>query len=289
MVNVVGVRFKSVGTTYYFDPVGLTIKENTAVIVETARGIEYGTVIIANRDVPDDHIVNPLKNVLRIATEEDRKKHDENKVKEKKAFVICQEKIVVHQLLMKLVGVEYTFDNNKIIFFFTADSRIDFRELVKDLAAIFKTRIELRQIGVRDEAKIIGGIGICGRELCCSTFLTTFEPVSVKMAKDQGITLNPSKISGACGRLKCCLKFEEEAYKDVLSRSPRHGALVKTPRGEGIVTYVSLLMERVKVKLSINNQEVLEEFPLADISILKNPTTESLDKSEENEEFQNLV
>ncbi|KAB2953011.1 stage 0 sporulation family protein [Heliorestis acidaminivorans] len=212
MVKIVGVRFKKTGKIYYFDPGDWEINVHDRLIVETARGIEFGEAVIAPRQVPEEDVVNPLKKVLRVATEEDIHQVEENREKESKAYEICQKKIIQHQLPMKLVDVEYTFDSSKIIFYFTADGRVDFRELVKDLAAVFRTRIELRQIGVRDEAKMIGGIGCCGRVLCCSSFLGDFEPVSIRMAKDQNLSLNPTKISGICGRLMCCLKFENDCY-----------------------------------------------------------------------------
>ena len=249
MTEVIGVRFKQVGKIYYFSPNGVQMPIGEKVIVETARGIECGEVAIANREIDDEGIVKPLKTVIRIATEEDRKHIEENKAKEKKAFKLCLEKIEKHKLDMKLVDVEYTFDNNKILFYFTADGRIDFRELVKDLASVFKTRIELRQIGVRDEAKMLGGLGICGRPFCCSSFLGEFQPVSIKMAKEQGLSLNPTKISGTCGRLMCCLKYEQNAYEDLIRITPRVGAYVSTSEGKGTVTEISLLTGRVKVRL----------------------------------------
>ncbi|HHW32054.1 MAG TPA: stage 0 sporulation family protein [Clostridiaceae bacterium] len=269
MVTVVGVRFKEAGKIYYFDPDNLQIDLNENVIVETARGIEFGKVVIPNREVPDEDIVAPLKKVIRIATEEDKKHYEENKQKEKEAFNICLEKIKNHNLDMKLIGVEYTFDNNKILFYFTADGRVDFRELVKDLAAVFKTRIELRQIGVRDESKMMGGIGICGRVLCCRSFLGEFEPVSIKMAKEQGLSLNPCKISGACSRLMCCLKYEHEVYEELLARTPKIGAIVETPEGQGVVIEANILKEIVKVKLDKGNEADLATFKLNDIKIIK--------------------
>ncbi|MGN1317893.1 MAG: stage 0 sporulation family protein [Lachnospirales bacterium] len=243
---VVGIRFKKAGKIYYFDPDNMEMKRGDNVIVETARGVEFGTVEIGNRDVSESEIVSPLKKVTRIATEEDKVKNAENKEKEKSAFSICVEKIKKHNLEMKLIDVEYTFDNNKIIFYFTADGRIDFRELVKDLASVFRTRIELRQIGVRDEAKMVNGIGICGRTLCCATFLGDFHPVSIKMAKDQGLSLNPSKISGVCGRLMCCLKYEQEAYEELLKNLPKEGDIIDTPEGEGEVLSVSVIKQIIK-------------------------------------------
>lgn len=243
---VVGVRFKPAGKVYYFDPDDMNIENGENVIVETVRGIEFGTVVIPNREIDESEIVAPLKKVMRIATEEDREKDAANKEKEKEAFSICVEKIKKHDLEMKLIDTEITFDNSKFIFYFTADGRIDFRDLVKDLAAIFRTRIELRQIGVRDEAKMLNGIGICGRTLCCATFLGDFHPVSIKMAKDQGLSLNPSKISGICGRLMCCLKYEQDAYEDLLKNLPREGDIIDTPEGEGEVLSVNVLKQIIK-------------------------------------------
>lgn len=264
MVNVVGVRFKSAGKIYYFDPGDLIIDLNQNVIVETARGIEYGLVVVPNREVDESEIVAPLKKVIRVATEEDDAHAKENKIKEKEAYDICLQKISDHKLEMKLIDVEYTFDNNKVLFYFTADGRVDFRELVKDLAAVFKTRIELRQIGVRDESKMMGGMGICGRVLCCNSFLGEFQPVSIKMAKEQSLSLNPTKISGTCGRLMCCLKYEQEAYDDLLSRVPKVGAIVETPEGSGTVVSVNLLREHLKVKLDEGNDNELREYDFRD-------------------------
>lgn len=256
MVNVIGVRFRKAGKIYYFDPAGYDIKVGDNVIVETARGIEYGHVVLAPRLVEEDKIVQPLKPVIRVATPEDDAIERRNKEKEKEAFNICLEKIKKHGLEMKLIDSEYTFDNNKVLFYFTADGRIDFRELVKDLASVFKTRIELRQIGVRDETKIVGGIGICGRQLCCHTYLSEFAPVSIKMAKEQNLSLNPSKISGVCGRLMCCLKNEEEAYEEINSKMPAVGDTVITKDNlKGEVLSVSVLKELVKVIVTLENDE----------------------------------
>ncbi|MEG2295925.1 MAG: stage 0 sporulation family protein, partial [Oscillospiraceae bacterium] len=241
MIQIIGVRFKEVGKIYYFDPAGQQIAKNQSVIVETARGIECGIVAIANKEIAESEVVKPLKPILKIATQQDLDQVAQNKVKSKKAFELCDQKIAQHKLDMKLIDVEYTFDNNKILFYFTADGRIDFRNLVKDLAAIFRTRIELRQIGVRDEAKMLGGLGICGREFCCSSFLGDFQPVSIKMAKEQGLSLNPSKISGTCGRLMCCLKYEQDTYESLLAVTPKVGAYVETPEGKGTVVEVSIL------------------------------------------------
>ena len=249
MIKIVGVRFRNAGKIYYFDPKKLAIKKGDHVIVETARGIEYGSVVANVQEVTDDKVVQPLKAVIRIANAEDDAKAARNKEKEKDAMRICQEKIRKHKLEMKLIDAEYTFDNNKVLFYFTADGRIDFRELVKDLAAVFKTRIELRQIGVRDETKLIGGVGICGRPLCCHTFLSEFAPVSIRMAKEQNLSLNPQKISGCCGRLMCCLRYEYETYKEVNSRAPKHGAKVEVPGGVARVTEINVPLERVTLQL----------------------------------------
>lgn len=249
MAEVIGVRFKEVGKVYYFDPDGHELNKDDKVIVETARGVECGTVATENHDVPEEEIIKPLKKLLRIATEEDLRKVEENKQKEKAAFDICEKKILKHGLQMKLVDIEYTFDNSKILFYFTADGRVDFRELVKDLASVFHTRIELRQIGVRDESKMLGGLGICGRPFCCGTFLGDFQPVTVRMAKEQGLSLNPTKISGTCGRLMCCLKYEQNAYEHLLKITPKFGAIVDTPEGRGKVVDVNLLKGVLKIQL----------------------------------------
>ena len=249
MPIVTGVRFKSSGRTYFFDPKDFDIKSGDSVIVETARGLEYGDVVTGPREVSDDQVIAPLKAVVRIATEKDAEKLAENKDKEKEAFNECEKKIEKHGLPMKLIDVEYTFDRKKILFYFTSDGRVDFRELVKDLAANFKTRIELRQIGVRDEAKLLGGIGSCGRELCCKTFLGDFSPVSIKMAKDQGISLNPSKISGLCGRLMCCLDYEHEFYRQAKEKLRKPNSPVLTPKGPGYVLDNLMLQEKCKVKI----------------------------------------
>ncbi len=256
MIKVIGVRFRAAGKIYYFDPVGMEIKTGDNVIVETARGIEFGYVVLGSREVEEDKVIQPLKPVIRMATEEDRKIEARNKEKEKEAFAICLEKIRKRGLEMKLIDAEYTFDNNKVLFYFTADGRIDFRELVKDLAAVFKTRIELRQVGVRDETKILGGIGICGRPLCCHSYLSEFIPVSIKMAKEQNLSLNPSKISGVCGRLMCCLKNEEETYQVLNSKLPNAGDFVTTDDGlKGEVHSVNVLRQLIKVLVTINNDE----------------------------------
>ena len=256
MIKVIGVRFRKAGKVYYFDPLDFDIKQGSNVIVETARGVEYGFVVLAPKEVEDDKVIQPLKPVIRPATPEDDEIERANKEKEKEAFKICLEKIRKHELEMKLIDCEYTFDNNKVLFYFTADGRIDFRDLVKDLASVFKTRIELRQIGVRDETKILGGIGVCGRALCCHSYLTDFVPVSIKMAKEQNLSLNPTKISGVCGRLMCCLKNEEEAYEDLNSKLPNVGDYVTTKDGfKGEVQSVSVLKQRVKVVITKENDE----------------------------------
>ncbi len=261
MVKVIGVRFRAAGKIYFFDPLDLEIDAGSHVIVETARGIEYGTVVLGPREVEESKVVQPLKAVIRIATPEDDEVESKNKEKEKNAFDICLEKIKKHQLEMKLIDAEYTFDNNKVLFYFTADGRIDFRELVKDLASVFKTRIELRQIGVRDETKILGGIGICGRTLCCHSYLPEFIPVSIKMAKEQNLSLNPTKISGVCGRLMCCLKNEEETYEFLNSRLPNVGDFVTTDDNlKGEVQSVSVLRQLVKVIVTVNDEKEVREY-----------------------------
>ena len=266
MTKVIGVRIRTAGKIYFFDPGKLNIKRNDHVIVETARGIEYGTVVGNPREVEDSKVIQPLKPVLRIATERDDEQEANNKLKEKDAFKICLEKIKKHGLEMKLIDAEYTFDNNKVLFYFTADGRIDFRELVKDLASVFKTRIELRQIGVRDETKILGGIGICGRELCCHSHLSEFVPVSIKMAKEQNLSLNPTKISGVCGRLMCCLKHEEETYEELNRRLPNVGDHVTTDDGlKGEVSSVNVLRQLVKVIMDVNDEKEIREYKVEEL------------------------
>ncbi len=269
MTEVVGVRFKNVGKMYYFSPDNNKIPVGAHVIVETVRGIEMGEVVLANRQVEDNSVVSPLKKVLRIATEEDMKKAEKNRSKEKETFAVCEKAIAEHGLDMKLVDVEYTFDANKILFYFTADGRIDFRDLVKDLAAKFKTRIELRQIGVRDEAKMQGGLGVCGKEFCCSQFLGEFVPVSIKMAKEQGLSLNPTKISGTCGRLMCCLKYEQDAYEDMIKHMPGIGSYVETPDYKGYVTEVNLLKSIVKVAREGDDSALAKPYHRRDIKVIK--------------------
>ena len=266
MLTIVGVRFKKAGKIYYFDPLDYDLETAMHVIVETARGVEMGTVLIPPKEVDDDKVVQPLKPVIRIATDDDEKVIEKNKEKEAEAYVICKEKIAKHGLDMKLVAAEYTFDNNKLLFYFTADGRIDFRELVKDLASVFRTRIELRQIGVRDETKMLGGIGICGRELCCRSYLTDFVPVSIKMAKEQNLSLNPTKISGVCGRLMCCLKNEQETYEYLNSRLPSVGDSVITPTGmHGEVSGVNVLRQLVKVVVDNGEEKELQEYAVDDL------------------------
>lgn len=267
MPEIVGVRFKDGGKMYYFDPAGMKIEKGKKVIVETVQGVECGICTIANTMLPEDP-EHPLKKVMRIATLEDEKKIEENRAKEKEAQAICQEKIAKHGLDMKLIDVEYTFDGSKILFYFTSDGRVDFRELVKDLAGVFRTRIELRQVGVRDEARLLGGLGICGRAFCCGGFLKDFEPVSIKMAKEQNLSLNPTKISGTCGRLMCCLKYEQSTYEYLHKISPRIGAIVNTPKGKGVVEDVNILTGKVKVKLEDVNEIAAETFNRDEIKIL---------------------
>ena len=283
MKNIIGVRFKKPGKIYFFDPGKFRIEKGQFVVVETSQGEEYGEVVTNVRKVEEESIVAPLKKVIRIANYHDRKNYEENKRKEKDAFRICEEKIKKHKLDMKLVDVEYKFDNSKILFYFTADGRIDFRELVKELAAVFKTRIELRQIGVRDEVKRIGGNGVCGRELCCCSFLSNFETVSIKMAKEQNISLNPSKISGNCGRLMCCLKYEQNVYDEKLKRLPKIGALVKTEDGECVVDGIETLKEKIRVKLKEKDsgEFYFKKYDAKDIKILKNGDDKKVDKEEE--------
>lgn len=267
MVQIIGVRFKSVGKVYYFTPNRFKIKLRDKVIVETSRGIECGEVVLCDREIDETEFASPLKPVMRIATEKDLVTIEQNKKREVEAFAICEEKIAAHKLNMKLVEVECTFDNNKILFYFTSESRVDFRELVKDLASVFRTRIELRQIGVRDEAKMLGGLGICGRPFCCTSFLGEFQPVSIKMAKEQSLSLNPTKISGTCGRLMCCLKYEQDSYEQLLKITPKVGAIVNTPDGKGVVEEVNLLTGKLRVKPE--KSEVVATYSKDDVSIIK--------------------
>ena len=280
MITVVGIRFKKAGKIYYFNPGSLDIKKGDNAIVETIRGIEFGECVIGPKSIQEENIVSPLKDVIRKATEEDLKKYEENKGKEKEAFDICLQKISEHNLVMKLIDVEYTFDNNKVIFYFTADGRVDFRELVKDLASVFRTRIELRQIGVRDEAKMVGGLGPCGRPMCCSSFLGDFAPVSIKMAKEQNLSLNPTKISGICGRLMCCLNFEQETYEEIRRRLPRVASIVDTPYGRGEVVSNSAVKELIKVKIKKEGEDVLYDVPIADAALVSGGYEGTVDENE---------
>ena len=294
MIQVIGVRFKKAGKIYYFDPNGLEIKKGDYVVVETARGIEFGECVIGIKEILENDIVSPLKSVIRVADLNDIDKHKINKVKEKEALEICLKKIEEHKLDMKLIDVEYTFDNNKVIFYFTADGRVDFRELVKDLATIFKTRIELRQIGVRDEAKMLGGLGPCGRSLCCSTFLGDFASVSIKMAKEQNLSLNPTKISGICGRLMCCLNYEQSTYEDIRKRLPKVGSIVEIDEYRGEVVSNNTVKESVKVKYRRGDEEVIEEFKIENVKLIDGGYEDSVDESEikleiESPEDKNLI
>lgn len=285
MIKVIGVRFRVAGKIYYFDPGKLQIKRDDHVIVETARGIEYGTVVGDPREVDEDKVVQPLKAVLRVATPKDDEQEAANKKKEKDAFQICLEKIRKHELPMKLIDAEYTFDNNKVLFYFTADGRIDFRELVKDLASVFKTRIELRQIGVRDETKIVGGIGICGRALCCHTHLSEFVPVSIKMAKEQNLSLNPTKISGVCGRLMCCLNHEEETYEELNRKLPNVGDFVTTSDGlKGEVQSVNVLRQLVKVIVDVDDEKEIQEYKVEQLRFKRKHHKNHKDKVDVNAE-----
>ena len=281
-MKVIGVRFRTAGKIYYFDPREFTIKRDDHVIVETARGIEFGTVVMPPRDIEETRVVQPLKPVLRLASQKDMEQEATNRKKEKEAFRICLEKIKKHNLEMKLIDAEYIFDNNKVLFYFTADGRIDFRELVKDLAAVFKTRIELRQIGVRDETKIVGGIGICGRPLCCHTYLSEFAPVSIKMAKEQNLSLNPTKISGVCGRLMCCLNNEEEIYEELNRKLPNVGDYVTTEDGlKGEVHSVNILRQLVKVLVEVNDEKELKEYKVEQLRFKRRHKNKKGDTSTE--------
>lgn len=282
MTKIVGVRFRTAGKIYFFAPGSLEIEKGSHVIVETARGVEYGTVVGEMREVEDDKVVQPLKPVLRIATPKDDEQAKKNKEKEKEAFNICLEKIQNHNLDMKLIDAEYTFDNNKVLFYFTSDGRVDFRELVKDLASVFRTRIELRQIGVRDETKIKGGIGNCGRPLCCHSYLSEFIPVSIKMAKEQGLSLNPTKISGVCGRLMCCLKHEEDTYEELNRKLPNTGDYVTTPEGQkGEVHSVNVLRQRVKVVVEEGDEKEIKEYPVEELKFKRRHRKERMELSPE--------
>ena len=278
--NIVGIRFKKLGKIYFFNPKEIKLQKGDKIIVETSQGEEYAEVLIPNRYVEDEKIVAPLKKVLRIATNKDIKRHEECKKIEKEAFKVCEEKIKEHKLNMTLTDVECKFDNSKMLFYFTADGRVDFRELVRDLAAIYRTRIELRQIGVRDEVKRIGGNGVCGRELCCCTFLNDFETVSIKMAKEQNISLNPSKISGNCGRLMCCLKYENEVYEDKLKYLPNVGAIVKTEDGVGEVDNIEILKEQLRIKFKGEEGYTYKKYDTKDVKVIKDVAREQIDEEE---------
>ena len=286
MKTIVGVRFRKPGKVYFFNPGYIQLNLKDKVIVETSMGEDIGEVVISKREIPDDKLTTGLKKVIRLANSKDLKKLEDNKIKEKKAFQTCKEKIQKHKLDMNLVDVEYKFDNSKIIFYFTADGRVDFRELVKDLAAIYKTRIELRQIGVRDEVRKIGGNGVCGRELCCCSFLNNFDIVSIKMAKEQSASLNPSKISGNCGRLMCCLKYEQEVYEEKIKRLPKVGSIVKTEDGEGTVTSVEVLKEVLRVQLKKDDVTTYKNYKASDVKLIKGSTAEN--DEIDNEEMENL-
>ena len=277
MTKVIGIRFKSVGKIYYFDPDGKELSLHDGVIVETARGTEYGEVAMTEKEIDESKFSIPIKKIIRVATDADRKTLEENKKKEEEAYNICMSKIRANKLEMNLIDVEYTFDRSKILFYFTADGRVDFRQLVKDLASVFRTRIELRQIGVRDEAKMRGGLGICGRPLCCSLFLGDFEPVSIKMAKEQSLSLNPTKISGTCGRLMCCLKYEQDAYEALIRETPNIGAIVETPAGRGTVVATSLLKGLAQVKLDAGTENSVSEFKVSDLTIIKDSVRKNHD------------
>ncbi len=289
MAEIIGVRFKRSGKTYYFDPGKGKMQKGDFVIVETVRGIEMGEVVLSNREVSDEEIVAPLKTVIRIATEEDKAQYDANIEKGKEAFAVCLKKIAEHDIPMKLIDAEYTFDGSKVLFYFTADGRVDFRELVKDLASVFKTRIELRQVGVRDEAKILGGLGICGRVFCCHGHMGDFQPVSIKMAKEQGLSLNPTKISGTCGRLMCCLKYEQDAYEDLLARVPGVGALVQTQQGKGVVKEVNLLRELLKVEIEHDNVTEVILLKASDVKVLKKSKNHTQDDQVNQEELKKIL
>ena len=286
MITVTGVRFRPAGKIYYFLPNGFTLEKGDFVIVETARGIEFGEVVIASKEVEESETISPVRDVQRIATEADVNEHCENLAKAKEAFKVCAEKIKEHGLDMKLIDVEYTFDRSKVLFYFVSENRIDFRDLVKDLAATFRTRIELRQVGIRDHARLVGGLGICGREFCCSSCMGDFQPVSIKMAKEQGLSLNPTKISGNCGKLLCCLKYEQEAYESAMKIVPAVGALVKTEQGNGYVVANNLLRETVSVRLDHENETDISVFPVSEVTVIP-PETEGEKKKAERSEKEN--
>ncbi len=284
MTNIIGIRFKNMGKVYYFASAGYTFRKGDHAIVETARGLECGEVVMGNRDMEDSEIIKPLKDVVRPATAEDVRHAKENAEKEVRALKLCEERVAAHKLDMKLISAEYAFDNSKILFYFTADGRVDFRNLVKDLAGLFHTRIELRQIGVRDEAKMLGGLGICGRPLCCAQFLPDFQPVSIKMAKEQGLSLNPTKISGSCGRLMCCLKYEQDTYSSLIKVTPKQGALVNTPEGRGTVVEVNILSGNLKVRLEKAPDSPPVLLNREDVKVIKDGKNNKPDKKEKIEE-----
>lgn len=288
MVEIIGVKFKEAGKVYYFDPLDNILESGQYVIVETARGVECGIVALANRMVSESRVVNPLKPIIRIATDEDMEQIEQNKIKQSEAFDICVKKIEKHKLKMRLVDVEYTFDGNKILFYFTADGRVDFRDLVKDLAAVFRTRIELRQIGVRDEAKMLGGLGICGKEFCCSTFLGDFQPVSIKMAKEQGLSLNPTKISGTCGRLMCCLKYEQDVYEELIKFTPKVGAYVKIGKEPGTVTNVDLLSGKLTVNMDKQQEIAPRIVHYKEVRVIRDARNSSRDEGSKMKELESL-
>ena len=283
-VEVVGVNFREAGKIYFFDPGTISLSVGPRVIVETSRGIELGIVKIANKTIASDEIVSPLKPITRVATQDDINHYEKNRAAEAEAMEICRQKVAAHSLGMKLVGAEYTFDNSKLIFYFTCESRVDFRELVRDLASTFRTRIELRQIGIRDEAKMLGGIGVCGRKLCCANFLSDFVQVSIKMAKEQNFSLNSSKVSGACGRLMCCLRYEHEIYEEAIKQTPGNGSVVKTPDGVGVVIETKPLAKEVKVKLNDNDKDAPKLYKCADIKVISRPGKQA-NKDKDDEEI----
>lgn len=289
MAVIIGVRFKRSGKTYYFDPGKQTMQKGDFVIVETVRGIEMGEVVLSNREISDEEIVAPLKTVIRTATNEDKAQYEANLQKNKEAYDICFKKIAEHDIPMKLIEAEYTFDGSKVLFYFTADGRVDFRDLVKDLASVFKTRIELRQVGVRDEAKILGGLGICGRVFCCHGHMGDFQPVSIKMAKEQGLSLNPTKISGTCGRLMCCLKYEQDAYEDLLKRVPGVGTLVQTPQGKGVVKEINLLRELLKVEIEHDSATEVILLKASEVTVLKKSKNNTHDDHVNQEELKKIL
>ena len=285
MVEIVGVNFREAGKIYYFSPGELKLSEGEKVIVETSRGVELGTVKVGNKTVSSTEIVSPLKPITRVATKNDIAHYEKNRAAEADAIEVCKKKVEAHGLGMKLVGAEYTFDNSKLIFYFTCESRVDFRELVRDLASTFRTRIELRQIGIRDEAKMLGGIGVCGRKLCCANFLSDFVQVSIKMAKEQNFSLNSSKVSGACGRLMCCLRYEHETYEEAIKQTPAVGSVVKTAEGDGVVVETKPLAAQVKVRLNDNEKDVVKLFKCSEIKVLSRPAKRQGKENEEEDEL----